>query len=113
MEREYGHDVENILRGNEVDRKRKADAELFLAGMHLFVEMDKSSMSSQKVKYRWRTAYKDCEETVVVLTLDEKRMNWMIERSEAIQEIAIFGVLDDVIESGSFVDFFGERRDLL
>ena len=113
VEREYGHEVENILRGNEVDGKRKPDAELFIAGKHLLTEMDTGSMSSQKVKYRWSTAYRDCEETVVVLTLDENRMNWMIERSEAIQEIAIFGVLGDVIENGTFVDFFGKRRELL
>lgn len=113
VEREYGDEVENILRGNEVDKKQKADAELFLAGKHFPTEMDTGSMSSQKVKSRWNTAYRDCEDTVVVLTLDENRRKWMIERSEAIQEIAIFGVLDDVIENGTFVDFFGKRRELL
>jgi len=113
VEREYGHEVEDILRGDEVDKKRNADAELYLAGTHLLVEMDTGSMSSQKVKYRWNRAYRDCEETVVVLVLDENRMDWMLARSQAIQDFAIFGVLDDVIENGTFFDFSGQRRELL
>lgn len=100
-----------VVRGWKVDTHIRPDAELTLHGRKFYVELDTGEQSHRQVRDR-QQAYTGVQDFLLYVTLSPRRMAGLIERSRAVQNIALFTTLGQVQSDPHgdvWVDAFGQR----
>lgn len=83
-----------IVRGYDVDRKIRPDAEMSFDNgkKHHFVELDTGHVRYNKLKERWK-AYGNTKDLLLVVTSTQKRLQNLLKHSQRVAHIAVFTTL--------------------
>ena len=77
--------------------KKRCDAQIVLNNTEYLVEFCTGSMGLKSVESQWATKYAGCENTVLVVTVDEPRRKQLLEVLSRIDAAMYVGLLDDVV----------------
>jgi hypothetical protein len=83
-------------RGNNLERN--CDGIMERDGKKAFLELETGSHDMKAIRRKWRENYSDCNDTILVVALDEEYLEELMIASEQIAPIACFGVLKNLVE---------------
>jgi len=112
----YEGEADIVRDPRRVHPKLKQDAVMtFRQTGRLFnMEFDTGSEDLGTVEGQFK-AYRHTQDFLLVVTLSERRMRHLMERAESVQEIALFALLDDVLDDPHgpvYRDCFGNRQPI-
>ena len=105
------YDLDKCVRGYDVDKRTRADAEIWMGGRKYLVEIDTGKVKYRRIQARWRK-YRGVEDFLLVVTSTEDRMKRVIEHSSEVAGIALFTTLDKALDDPYgviWVDCFGKE----